>query len=103
MFQNHCFHFSFLCSDIAHNKATQETNITLIEEDEEDLLKEYLPDETIMNVLSKCLLDSPSKKVFQTHMSPEQLCASIFPRLKCGDVGVWKGSKQTFLDCSIFM
>jgi len=48
MFQNHCLHFSFLCSDIAHNKAIQETNITLIEEDEEDLLKDYLPDDNIL-------------------------------------------------------
>jgi len=50
MIQNHCLYFSFLCSDIAHNKATQETNITLIEEKEKDLLKDYLPDENIINV-----------------------------------------------------
>jgi len=57
MFQNHCLHFSFLCFVIAHNKATQETNITLIEEKEKDLLMDYLPDENIMNILFECLLD----------------------------------------------
>jgi len=57
MFQNHCLHFSFLCSDIAYNKAIQETNITLIEENEEDLMKDYLPDDKIMHILFECLLD----------------------------------------------
>jgi len=51
MFQNHGLHFSFLCSDIAHNKAIQETNIILIEEAEED----YLPDENIMKILLESL------------------------------------------------
>ncbi len=55
MFQNHHLHFSFLCS--AHQKAIQETNITIIEENEEDLLKDYLPDDNIMNILFECLLD----------------------------------------------
>jgi len=55
MLQNHHLCFSFLCSDIAHQKAIQETNITIIEENEEDLLKDYLPDDNIMNILFECL------------------------------------------------
>jgi len=55
--RNLCLQFSFLCTNIAYDKTTQETNIILIEEKEEDLLKVYLPDENIMNVLFECLLD----------------------------------------------
>jgi len=61
IFQNHHLHFSFLCSDIVYNKAIQETNITLIEENEEDLMKDYLPDDNIMNNLFECLLDCHHK------------------------------------------
>jgi len=58
LFQNHCLHFSLLCSDLAYKVATgQETNITLVGDNNGNLYKDFLADEGVMDTLFKCLLD----------------------------------------------
>ncbi len=58
LFQNHHLHFSFLCSDLAYKVATgQETNITLVGDNQGSMYKDFLADEGVMNTLFKCLLD----------------------------------------------
>jgi len=58
LFQNHWLHFSLLCSDLAYKVATgQETNITLVGDNQGNLYKDFLADEGVMDTLFKCLLD----------------------------------------------
>jgi len=57
LLQNHRLHFSFLCSQNAFDAVQKETQITLIDAEDENNLKDYVPDEDIMKVLFECLLD----------------------------------------------
>ena len=57
LLQNHCLHFIFCCSHLAFQDSNGEASITVAGEDEPPCLKDYLPDEEVMESLFKSVLD----------------------------------------------
>jgi len=55
MFQNHRLYFQFCLSEKCYKHIKGETNITVYEEDPNDLYKDFFPDEAIMKDLFKSL------------------------------------------------
>ncbi len=57
LLQNHHLHFIFCCSHLAFQDSNGEASITVVGEDEPPFLKDYLPDEEVMESLFKSVLD----------------------------------------------
>jgi len=57
LLQNHQLHFIFCCSHLAFQDSNGEASITVVGEDEAPFLKDYLPDEEVMESLFKSVLD----------------------------------------------
>jgi len=86
LFQNHHFHFNFLCSSLAYKVAIlgQETNMALVADHDADLYKNFLADEGFMETLFKHLLDHhpnfvPPEVAILSRNKPRKLIK--FPKL----------------------
>ncbi len=58
--QNHCLHFIFCCTDLAFKDCNKETSIQIVADDEPPFVRDYAPDEEVLNSLLESVLDHHS-------------------------------------------
>jgi len=58
--QNHLLHFIFCCTELAFKDCKKETSIQIVGDDEPPFLRDYAPDEEVLNSLLESVLDCHS-------------------------------------------
>jgi len=55
-----CLHFIFCCTDLAFKDCNKETSIQIVADDEPPFVRDYAPDEEVLNSLLESVLDHHS-------------------------------------------
>jgi len=100
LLQNHHLHFIFCCSHLAFQDSNGEASITVVGEDEPPFLKDYLPDEEVMESLFKSVLDHhPNFIPIAGYKPPTRADRKRKNILKCLLTTVAKKGLTDFLSC----